>query len=79
MANKKTTGPESPVTAEQQTGSPGAEAPKVFTIEQLRDEKKVKRARAKASRNASFTKAVTAYQSNIAAPDKSAPKVDARG
>ena len=31
MANKKTTGPESPVTAEQQ-------------IEQLRDEKKVKRA-----------------------------------
>ena len=44
MANKKTTGPESPVTAEQQTGSPGAEAPKVFTIEQLRDEKKVKRA-----------------------------------
>lgn len=44
MANKKTTGPESPVTAEQHTGSPGAEAPKVFTIEQLRDEKKVKRA-----------------------------------
>ena len=44
MANKKTTGPESPVTAEQQTGSPGAEAPEVFTIEKLRSEKNVKRA-----------------------------------
>ena len=44
MANKKTTGPESPVTAEQQTGSPGAEAPEVFTIEELCSEKNVKRA-----------------------------------
>ena len=44
MANRKTTGPKSPATAEQQNGSPGAEAPKVFTIEKLRDEKKIKRA-----------------------------------
>ena len=44
MAEKKKTGAVAPGQTEQPAASPGAEAPKVFTIEQLRDEKKVKRA-----------------------------------
>ena len=44
MAEKKKAGAVASGQTEQQTGSPGAEAPKVFTIEQLRSEKNVKRA-----------------------------------
>ena len=42
MADKRTAG--APGQTEQPTASPGAEAPKVFTIEQLRSEKKINRA-----------------------------------
>ena len=44
MAEKKKAGAVAPGQTEQPAASPGAEAPEVFTIEQLRDEKKVKRA-----------------------------------
>ena len=44
MAEKKKAGAVALGQTEQPAASPGAEAPKVFTIEQLRDEKKVKRA-----------------------------------
>ena len=44
MADKRKAGAGAPGQTGQPTASPGAEAPKVFTIEQLRSEKNVKRA-----------------------------------
>ena len=44
MAEKKKAGAVASGQTEQPAASPGAEAPKVFTIEQLRSEKNVKRA-----------------------------------
>ncbi len=44
MADKRKTGAGALGQTEQPTASPGAEAPKVFTIEQLRSEKKINRA-----------------------------------
>lgn len=44
MADKRKAGAGAPGQMEQPTASPGAEAPKVFTIEQLRSEKKINRA-----------------------------------
>lgn len=44
MADKRKAGAGAPDQTEQPTASPGAEAPKVFTIEQLRSEKKINRA-----------------------------------
>lgn len=44
MADKRKAGAGAPGQTEQPTASPGAEAPKVFTIEQLRSEKKINRA-----------------------------------
>lgn len=44
MADKRKAGAEALGQTEQPTASPGAEAPKVFTIEQLRSEKKINRA-----------------------------------
>ena len=44
MAEKKKAGAVALGQTEQPAASPGAEAPKVFTIEQLRSEKKINRA-----------------------------------
>ena len=44
MAEKKKAGAVTPGQTEQLAESPGAEAPKAFTIEQFRSEKNIKRA-----------------------------------
>ena len=44
MAEKKKAGAVTPGQTEQLAASPGAEAPKAFTIEQFRSEKNIKRA-----------------------------------
>lgn len=44
-----------------------------------REEKKVKRARANASRSARFAQAVTAYQASVMPPEAAIPKVDTKG
>lgn len=71
---------------EEPTSTDGELREKAASIEERpaihvesREEKKVKRARANASRGAGFSQAVTAYQASLMPPMAAVPKVDTKG